>query len=155
MKYIKFFEEFEEPKPEPMMQRLARGTRKFLNIDKKEDRETIEKIYRTIDSQPITSGDFKVDFVKSVVEIEPGVYIIYLINGNVTLDDNNRTISYNGKELQLKNIDVECEKLRDMLRRPQFRKFLPMKKYDIIKNPNRTRDNDPYEGLPPYGQEDF
>ena len=153
MKYIKLFEEFEEPKPEPMMQRLARGTRKFLNIDKKEDRETIEKIYRTIDSQPITSGDFKVDFVKRVVEIEPGVYIIYLINGNVTLDDNNRTISYNGKELQLKNIDDECLNLYNKIE--DFIEKRPSPKYDIVKNPNRTRDIDPYEGLPPYGQEDF
>ena len=146
MKYIKLFEEFEEPKPEPMVQRLARGTRKFLNIDKKEDRETIEKIHRMIDSG--------MNFVKSVVEIEPGVYIIYLNNGNATIDYNNKTISYNGEQLQLKDIDDECEKLYDMLR-PQFRKYLPMKKYDIVKNPNKTRDNDPYDGLPPHGQEDF
>ena len=153
MKYIKLFEEFEEPKPEPMMQRLARGTRKFLNIDKKEDRETIEKIYRTIDSQPITSGDFKVDFVKSVVEIEPGVYIIYLINGNVTLDDNNKTISYNGKEIQLKNIDDECLNLYNKIE--DFIEKRPSPKYDIVKNPNRTREIEPYEGVPPYGQDDF
>lgn len=136
MKYIKLFEEFEEPKQEPMMQRLARGTRKFLNIDKKEDRETIEKIHRMIDSE--------VEFVKSVVEIKPDVYIIYLNNGNVTLDYNNKTISYNGEQLQLKDIDDECEKLYDILR-PQFRKYLPKIEYDIVKS-NRTKE------IPPYGQ---
>lgn len=145
MKYIKLFEEFEEPKQEPMMQRLARGTRKFLNIDKKEDRETIEKIHRMIDSE--------VEFVKSVVEIEPGVYIIYLNNGNVTLDDNNKTISYNGEQLQLKDIDDECLNLYNKIE--DFIEKRPSPKYDIVKKRNKTRDNDPYEGLPPHGQEEF
>lgn len=153
MKYIKLFEEFEEFKKPTMFQKALKGTKRFFNIEDKQDRETIEKIYRTIDSQPITSGDFKVDFVKSVVEIEPGVYIIYLINGNVTLDDNNRTISYNGKELQLKNIDDEClnlyNKIEDLIEKK------PSPKYDIVKNTKRTRDVDPYEGLPPYEREDF
>lgn len=154
MRYIKLFEEFEEPKKEPLMQRLVRGTRRVLNIDKKEDRDTLEEIHRMIDNHSIQSTRLDgIKVVKSVVEIEPGVYIIYLNNGNVTLDDNNRTISYNGKELQLKDIDDECLRLYDKIE--DFIEKRPSPKYDIVKNPNRTRDVDPYEGLPPYGQEDF
>jgi hypothetical protein len=117
MKYIKLFEEFEEPKKEPLMQRLVRGTRRVLNIDKKEDRDTLEKIHRMIDNHSIQSARLQdgIKVVKGVVEIEPGVYIIYLMDGNVTLDDNNRTISYNGKELQLKDIDDECLRLYDKI----------------------------------------
>jgi hypothetical protein len=117
MKYIKLFEEFEEPKKEPLMQRLVRGTRRVLNIDKKEDRDTLEKIHRMIDNHSIQSARLQdgIKVVKGVVEIEPGVYIIYLMDGNVTLDDNNKTISYNGKELQLKDIDDECLRLYDKI----------------------------------------
>jgi hypothetical protein len=117
MKYIKLFEEFEEPKKEPLMQRLVRGTRRVLNIDKKEDRDTLEKIHKMIDNHSIQSARLQdgIKVVKGVVEIEPGVYIIYLMDGNVTLDDNNKTISYNGKELQLKDIDDECLRLYDKI----------------------------------------
>jgi hypothetical protein len=65
------------------------------------------------------------------------IYIIYLINGNVTLDNNNRTISYNGEELQLKNIDDEC--LRLYVKIEDFIEKKPLINY------KRTRDVHPYD----------
>lgn len=112
MRYIKLFEEFEEPKSEPFMKRMISGTRKFLNIETKEDRDKIENIHRLIDKH---SDDNYVVIVKNVREIKPGVIVCNLINGNLTVDDNESIIMFNGEELQLKNMDDECLKLYNKL----------------------------------------
>lgn len=153
MKYIKLFEEFEEFKKPSLFQRAVKGTKRFFGVENSEDRKTIEKIYRSIGAHPVSSGGYKVDLIKNVEEIKPGVIVAWLLSaktGSLTVDKNENTIIFEGKELQLKDIESECDRLYQSLVR-----FLPKPKYDIIKNTSRTRDIDPYEGLPPYEREDF
>ena len=153
MKHIKLFEEFEEFKKPTMFQKALKGAKQFFGIENKEDRKTIEKIYRTISAHPVTSGGYKIDYVKNIEEIKPGVIVAWLISGktgNLTVDKNENTIIFDGKELQLKDLESECDRLYQSLVR-----FLPKPNYDIVKNTIRTRDIDPYEGLPPYERGDF
>lgn len=153
MKHIKLFEEFEEFKKPTIFQKALKGAKQFFGIENKEDRKIIEKIYRTINSHPVSSGGYKVDIIKSVKEIKPGVIVAWLLSGktgSLSVDKNENTIIFEGKELQLKDIELECDRLYQTLSR-----FLPKPNYDIVKNTSRTRDIDPYEGLPPYEKEDF
>jgi hypothetical protein len=48
MKHIKLFEEFEEFKKPNFLQRAFKSAKKLVGIESKEDRATLEKIYRTI-----------------------------------------------------------------------------------------------------------
>ena len=50
----------------------------------------------------MTSGGYKVDFVKNIEEIKPGVIVAWLISGktgSLTVDKNENTIIFDGKEL--------------------------------------------------------
>lgn len=115
MKYIKLFEEFEEFKKPSLLQRAVKGTKRFFHMENKEDRETIEKIYRAINASPVTSGGYKVDFVTNVREAKPGVMIAWILGKSLTVDDNDKTIMYAGKELELSDMDYECDALFNRL----------------------------------------
>lgn len=115
MKYIKLFEEFEEFKKPSLLQRAVKGTKRFFHMENKEDRETIEKIYRAINASPVTSGGYKVDFVTNVREAKPGVMIAWILGKSLTVDDNDKTIMYAGKELELSDMEYECDALFNRL----------------------------------------
>lgn len=119
MRYLKLFEEFEEMKKPSLLQRAVKGTKRFFGYEKKEDRETIEKIHRIIDSPSLTSGGYKVNFVKSIKEIKPGVIVAWLLTsttGSLTVDTNENTIMFDGKELELSDMEYECQSLYSRLK---------------------------------------
>ncbi len=111
MNYIKLFEEFEEFKKPTFLQRAFKGAKRFIGVESKEDRESIETINRTLDSG--------FDFVKGIREIKPGVIVCNLVNGNVTVDLNDETIIFRGKELELSDMNYECQELYNKLKRKQ------------------------------------
>ncbi len=112
MKHIKLFEEFEEFKKPSLLQRAVKGTKRFFHMENKEDRQTIEKIHRILDNQSLSSDG--INFVKSVKEIQPGVIIAWLLTGgtgSLTVDTNENTIMFSGKELELSDMEYECQNL--------------------------------------------
>ena len=115
MNYIKLFEEFEEFKKPNFLQRAFKSTKRFIGVESKDDRESLDTIYRTL------SSDF--DFVKGIREIKPGVVICNLVNGNITVDLNDKTIIFRGKELELSDMDYECQRL-----------YKKIKNYETSKN---------------------
>ena len=150
MKHIKLFEEFEEFNKPTMFQKALKGTKQFFGIESKEDRETIEELHRKISNDISKKGTDELIATKNVREIKPQVIVCNILNDTLTVDKNDNTIMYKGKDLQLKDIELECDRIYQALSR-----FLPKPNYDIVKNTKRTRDVDPYEGLPPYEREDF
>lgn len=107
MNHVKLFEEFEEFKKPSFLKRAFSGAKKFVGIESKEDRASIETINRTLDS----------DFDKKVREIKPGVIVCNLINGNLTVDLNDNAIIFKGKELELSDMEYECQNLYYKLKR--------------------------------------
>lgn len=114
MKHLKLFEDFEESKKPSFFQRAYKGTKQFLGIESKEDRELIEKIHRAI-SRKFTGG-YDFDFVKNVREIKDGVIVAQVLYKSLVVDLNDNTIMYDGKQLELKNMSKECQELYDALR---------------------------------------
>lgn len=114
MKHLRLFEEFEEMKKPSFFQRAVKGTKRFFNMENKEDRETIEKIHRTLNTHTISSGGYKINFIKSAKEVRPGVIVAWLLlgkTGTLTIDTNDNTITFEGKELELVDMEYECESL--------------------------------------------
>lgn len=110
MKYIKIFEDFEEFKKPSLFQRAVQAGKRFIGYENKQDRETLESIYRAIGYKD-SSGIPDRTFVDNVREIKPGVIVAWVKGKSLTVDDNELTIMYNGKNLELGDMDYECAEL--------------------------------------------
>ena len=116
MKIVKrVIREFEEMERPSMFDRLKRNLTKkgkeFIGYEKKDDRETLEHLHKII------GLNHSMDTVSNVREIEPGVIVAWIMNKSLTVDKNDHTIMYKGKELDVNNIELECESLYDELKR--------------------------------------
>lgn len=138
MKHLKLFEEFEEVGKPSFFQRAVKGTKSFLGIESKEDRKTLDNIHRIIDEDRIKVRTGEQGFVSNIREIKPGVIVCSIASNSLTVDTIDNEILYKGKELQLNDTQMECDKLYHSLNR-----FLPKPKYDISFNYKRKRDIDP------------
>lgn len=115
MKHIKIFEDFEEFKTPSLFQKALQAGKKFIGYENKQDRETLDGIYRAIeykDSSVIPDRTF----VENVREIKPGVIVAWIKGKSITVDDNELTIMYDGKNLELADMDYECKALYGILK---------------------------------------
>ena len=57
--------------------------------------------------------------IKSAKEVRPGVIVAWLLlgkTGTLTIDTNDNTITFEGKELELADMEYECESLYQRLK---------------------------------------
>ena len=114
MKHIKIFEDFEEFKKPSLFQKAVQAGKKFIGYENEQDREALDGIYRAIyykDSESTGKS-----FVQDVREINPGVIVAWILGKSITVDCNEPTIMYNGKNLELGDMDYECESLYNVLK---------------------------------------
>ena len=115
MKHIKIFEDFEEFKKPSLFQKSVQAGKKFIGYENEQDRESLDSIYRAI-AYKYTSGMTDKSFVQNVREINPGVIVAWILGKSITVDCNEPTIMYNGKNLELGDMDYECESLYNVLK---------------------------------------
>jgi hypothetical protein len=114
MKHIKIFEDFEEFKKPSLFQKAVQAGKKFIGYENEQDREALDGIYRAIYyKDPESTGK---SFVQDVREINPGVIVARILGKSITVDCNEPTIMYNGKNLELGDMDYECESLYNVLK---------------------------------------
>lgn len=114
MKHIKIFEDFNSFKKPSFFQKAVQAGKKFLGYEKKEDREELDRIYRAIghrDRSDITNKPF----IDNVKEIKPGVIVAWILGKSLTVDKNELTIIYNGRNLELTDMEYECDGLYHIL----------------------------------------
>lgn len=114
MKHLKIFEDFQELKKPSFFQKAVSAGKRFIGYEKKEDRESLDSIYRAIRYKD-PSGISDRSFVENVREIKPGVIVAWILGKSVTVDTNESTIMYNGRNLELSDIDYECDSLYQIL----------------------------------------
>ena len=118
MKHMKKFnEEFEEMKKPSMLRsgwdKLVKSTKQTFGIENKEDRNSLDEIHRIIN---FAKNNDYADMVSSVREIKEGVIVAWLNKNSLTVDTINNEIIYKGKNLEVGNIEFECEELYFSLR---------------------------------------
>ena len=107
MKHVQIFEDFIEGKmgkPKGFLSRMIQGAKHSMGIENKEDRKSIESLYRAL-SMP------QYGFVTNVREIKPGVVVAYVNDNSVTVDKTTPEIIYKGKSLDLHNVEEEADSL--------------------------------------------
>jgi hypothetical protein len=114
MKHIKIFEDFNQFKKPSLLQKAVQAGKRFIGYEKKEDREALDKIYRAIGYKD-PSGIPDRTFVENIREIKPGVIVAWILGKSITVDSNESTIMYNGKNLELTDMEYECDSLYHVL----------------------------------------
>ena len=114
MKHLKIFEDFNQIKKPSLLQKAVSAGKRFIGYEKKEDRASLDSIYRAIEYKD-PSGFPDKSFVENVREIKPGVIVAWIIGKSVTVDTNESTIMYNGRNLELSDMDYECDSLYHIL----------------------------------------
>ena len=112
MKHIEIFENFNSFKKPSFFQKAVDAGKKFIGYEKKEDREELEKIYKAIGYIDRSTGQKLIDGVK---EIKPGVIVAWILGKSLTVDKNECTIIYDGRDLELTDMDYECDALYQYL----------------------------------------
>jgi hypothetical protein len=119
MKNLKLFEDFVDAKIKKpgFFGKMISGAKHAIGMEKKEDREALDSIYRAIkgDSEYMASGS-KDRWINNVREIKPGVIIGYIDNNSMTVDQTVPEILYKGVPLDLHNIEEEVESLYQTLK---------------------------------------
>ena len=107
MKHIKLINEFEEFKKPSYFSRAVQYAKDQLGVENKEDRQSLDDILRYIKNK----------YVDSAKEIKPGVIVAWLSNkSSLRVDINDNIITYKGKDLQVKNKDIESDHLYNELK---------------------------------------
>jgi transcriptional regulator with AAA-type ATPase domain len=112
MKHIQIFEDFQTgpmKKPAGLFSRLAKSAKHSMGFESEADRKSLATIYRYI------RDDYQYDWVGNIREIQPGVVIAWINSNPVTVNRNEQEILYQGKELDLHNIEEEVESLFNAL----------------------------------------
>ena len=115
MKHIEIFEDFknfDSFKKPSLLKRAVDAGKKFMGLEKKEDRDELEKIYKAIGYMDRSTGQKLIDNVK---EIKPGVIVAWILGKSLTVDKNECTIIYDGRDLELRDMDYECDALYQYL----------------------------------------
>ena len=113
MKHVQIFEDFKQglmAKPQGFLSRLAQGAKHAMGMEKKEDREALDAIYRAI------TDDSKYGWISNVREIKPGIIVATINSKSVTVDQTVPEIYYMGRTLDLHNIEEEVDRLYQMLK---------------------------------------
>ena len=113
MKHIEIFENFNSFKKASFFQKAIDAGKKFIGYEKKEDREELEKIYRAIWYKDGSSNQTLIDNVK---EIKPGVIVAWILGKSLTVDTNECSIMYNGRDLEIDDKEYECDSLYAVLK---------------------------------------
>lgn len=120
MKNLKLFEDFVDAKIKRpgFLGRMISGAKHAIGMEKKEDREALESIYRAIkgDNEYIGSGT-QDRWINNVREIKPGVIVAYRDNKGITVDQTVPEILFQGVPLDLHNIEEEVDRLYQTLKR--------------------------------------
>ena len=111
MKNLQLFEDFVEAKIKKpgFLGRMISGAKHAMGMEKKEDREALDSIYRAI------ADDSKYGWISNVREIKPGVIVAYRDNKGITVDQTVPEILFQGVPLDLHNIEEEVERLYQIL----------------------------------------
>ena len=113
MKNLKLFEDFVEAKIKRpgLLGRMISGAKHAIGMEKKEDREALDSIYRAI------ADDSKYGWISNVREIKPGIIVATINSKSVTVDQTVPEILYKGTPLDLHNIERETDRLYRILKR--------------------------------------
>lgn len=114
MNHLKIFEDFNQLKKPSLFQKAISAGKRFIGYEKEEDRLALDKIYRAIGYKD-PSGMPDRSFIENVREIKPGVIVAWILGKSITVDTNESTIMYNGRNLELTDIDYECDSLYHVL----------------------------------------
>ncbi len=114
MNHIKLFEDFEDMPKKNIFQKFTdkaiKKTKSLIGIENKNDRESLETIYRALFSE--------YEFIKNIRDIIPGESISASFNNNnIFVNIKDPEITYKGVSLDLYNIEEEANKLYDYLSR--------------------------------------
>jgi hypothetical protein len=113
MKNLKLFEDFVDAKIKKpgFFGKMISGAKHAMGMEKKEDREALDAIYRAI------ADDSKYGWISNVREIKPGIIVATINSKSVTVDQTVPEILYKGIPLDLHNIEEEVESLYRILKR--------------------------------------
>ena len=112
MKHLKIFEDFNTFKKPSLFQKAVQAGKKIMGYEKKEDREELDRIYKAIGYRDQSTNK---SFIDNVKEIKPGVILAWILGKSLTVDTNESSIIYNGRNLELTDMDYECDSLYQFL----------------------------------------
>ena len=112
MKHLKIFEDFNTFKKPSLFQKAVQAGKKIMGYEKKEDREELDRIYKAIGYRDQSTNK---SFIDNVKEIKPGVILAWILGKSLTVDTNESSILYNGRNLELTDMDYECDSLYQFL----------------------------------------
>ena len=112
MKHLKIFEDFNTFKKPSLFQKAVQAGKKIMGYEKKEDREELDRIYKAIGYRDESTNK---SFIDNVKEIKPGVILAWILGKSLTVDTNESSILYNGRNLELTDMDYECDSLYQFL----------------------------------------
>lgn len=112
MKHLKIFEDFNTFKKPSLFQKAVQAGKKIMGYEKKEDREELDRIYKAIGYRDESTNK---SFIDNVKEIKPGVILAWILGKSLTVDTNESSIIYNGRNLELTDMDYECDSLYQFL----------------------------------------
>ena len=112
MKHLKIFEDFNTFKKPSLFQKAVQAGKKIMGYEKKEDREELDRIYKAIGYRDESTNKSLIDNVR---EIKPGVILAWILGKSLTVDTNESSIIYNGRNLELTDMDYECDSLYHVL----------------------------------------
>ena len=112
MEHLKIFEDFNTFKKPSFFQKAVQAGKSFMGYEKKEDREELKKIYKAIGYRDQSTNK---SFVDNVKEIKPGVILAWILGKSLTVDTNESSIFYNGRNLELTDMGYECDSLYHIL----------------------------------------
>ena len=113
MKHIQIFEDFHQGmmnKSKGFFGKIFTGAKHAMGMEKKEDREALDSIYRAI------ADDSKYGWISNVREIKPGIIVATINSKSVTVDQTVPEIYYMGRTLDLHNIEEEVDRLYQILK---------------------------------------
>ena len=114
MKHLEIFENFNQFKKPSLFQKAISAGKRFIGYEKEQDRSELDKIYRAIGYKD-PSGMPDRSFIENVREIKPGVIVAWILGKSITVDTNESTIMYNGRNLELTDMDYDCDSLYHIL----------------------------------------